>query len=1418
MNAERIGAHAPAPHVHRGSGMKARPPEAAGGRPGPAGRPGHASFPGPSSRTKAGDAAGAGTFVSGVLAASLLVGAALLLAPGAAWGQQCVGTTTATDADVTCSGATYTLSIRSRANSNASVTIRVPGGGGTGGTATVVTASTFHPGIDIAASNNAQTGNYAIYAGASGPVDIVDDTGSGNASRGIRIQQDGSGTATVDVGSQVMIGTSSSRMRQHGIYVRSSGSGGAVTVTNAGTVYATFEGIDVKHDGAATTTVTNSGAVNSLNHGVWVRADGTGPLIVTNSGDVTVTNANQQGIRMESANNGAMTLTATGGAITTPAQGIYMESRGTGAVTIQGAAADAETRSGPTITSSASHGIHVHKSGSSATEGDISITTTGGSITPGTGNYYGIYVQDRAGYTGSVTIDNAADVTAYRPIHVDRLGAGAVTVTNSGGAVLSATQPAIFAANVASDASDVTVRVRGGTVRSTAPEQAAVHARNRGTGDVIATITGGTLISRHHVGLFATLGEDANNDAGQIEITQGGTISARTGVLAEVARNSAADETRAEQPLIDVTWTGTFARDPMKTAANDVGRFPAVALDATGVKQHRGAVIGRDKVMIKGKEVYLTHRYGQAAGIEARVMDLDALLAKVAEGDDPDELMVVEAQRALLDSRNPGEVDPTDSARAALIVSQFREMLEDENFVRRLPVDDDVDADDDGTYSDAEIKAYLTEDDGDRRTFLRDLLRRGLSKGEKAVLRALTTGGDRRPGAGADPQRRLKALNAALADLPTTSAGVDYYEVAWKGEVRALLDNFNVGDVRIAVNGGSIDSRGDGIRAYYVTPHDMNGGISVTVAKGASVTGALAGVYVANAGEGLTLARKYTPVFAEGDDPDELVAVMHDTDEGPVPLLDQLVTVAGTVTGGTDAAVHLSGGGAVIVEEGGSVRAGSSGVAILVNEPGPALVYINGEVRGGEGGDAAVRLTGGGSVVVGLKGRVAANGAGRTITGDGVATRVTLVTDHVVMYREDAIEAHERMAGVYHPQSVLNVRFREHRNDVPTGYTRTLPVHRVTGMLDTSGLDPRPPPPCPDDRPRVDGECPPPPPGPMGPTDTKDPTDPTDDPETGPEMDPVAPPPPPAFSCAGAMDGRCRMYEALPSMLLAMNALPTWAERRSAARDGNGGWARVEASRGKWQARKATTTSGELAYDHRRNVGRAGVDFLAGESGRVGVSVHGLRGKAEMAGVGEVNLSGVGAALSATWQAGEFQVDAQAATTWYDADLKSYTHGRLLKKEASGAGYALGVEMGRRMAVGELMVTPRVGLGWSRVDLLDFIDLETAGGTRAEVSVEEAVSMKGRLGVTVERELGMGATSGHLFGSLDVEQEFSDETEVRVGGEMLRTEIRPRAVHLGLGGEFAVDENVLLRATGGWRTSGSGTSGYGGGLEVRIRF
>ena len=1438
-------------------------------------------------------------------------------------------------------------------------------------------------------------GIHVVKTGTSGDVTITSTGGSitADTQAGIHVTNAG-GAVRVESGGTIRAGT-------HGIHVANAG--GAVTVTNAGTVTADTHGLHVADAGGAVR-VESGGTIRAGTHGIHV-ANAGGAVSVTNRGTVRAGASDAYGIHVADA-DGDVTVTNSG-----------------------------------TVTAG-TYGIHVDKSESST--GDVTITTTSGAITTTAPDGVGIYPQDDAGHTGAVTVTNGGDVTAPTyGIRVDRLGAGAVTVTNTGGTVLGGSAPGVFAANKADDASEVRVAVEGGRVRSTGRNSPAVHAWNRGRGGLDLRIdTEARVLSRHAAGVLAVLGTDAGNDAGRVAVVQGGTVEGRTGVDVRVGRASAAEETRAaaDQPLIDVTWTGAFSHGEAPTVAqDDVGRFGAGSATQ---------MLGFDRETVAGEVVEGSIRWGAPAGVEAQVLSWREVARVVATGDDPGEIADEAARLLVFDTES---TDAALRARSEALVEQARAVLDNEeveveagSVLARL-IANEIETDGTEGLSDDEIAAYLSDDDPVSRTGLQTFLARGLSEKEKAVLAAVAAGDE-------------TALTTALDDEDAD------FSAAYKTEVQALLDRYNVGDIRVAMNGGSIVSRGDGIRAYYATPHEKNGGIHVTVAKGASVSGALAGVYVANAGrglripkryapaairalagnagageddlvaiggldaageaiespwldqlvsvagtvrggtdaavhldgggavlvleggkvhagssgvairvndpgpahmyvagevkgaaggaaamhltgggsvvvvqggsvqaneakhaiaggegeeamvsltlatgatayqdevegqvegtlegvdpvvrlreyrdgvptgyptgrltltrggmldtrglplspcpddqardaagecpaplpdsaipvtfgagglqsredgirvwyerddagndgirvavpagasvtgsvrgihlenagEGLMLARRYTAGYKKGDKPDELVEVKHGEDK--VPLRDQLVSVAGTVTGGMEAAVHLSGGGAVLVLEGGRVHAGSPGVGILVDgeAPGPALVYVDGEVKGAPGGAAVLRLSGGGSVVVGLKGRVETNGAERTITGDGEAVEVVLVVDDVVLSREDAEAAHARMAGTYDPGSVAEVRFREDdQNGVPTGYGRTLPVHRVTGELDTSGLDGG------DGRPGGGG---------------------------GTEL---------TFQCEEAFDQRCRMYEALPSMLLAMNALPSWAERRTAAGDGRGGWARVEASRGKWRAKKAST-SGELGYERSGSVGRAGFDFLAGESGRLGVSAHALRGKAEMAGVGEVRLAGIGAGVSATWEAGGFYADAQAAATWYAADLRSYHHGRLLKKEATGSGHALGLELGRRMEWGEVVVTPRAGLGWSQVDYLDFVDLERAGEEekRARVSVEEAVSLQGRLGVMVERELG----TGRLFGSLDVEQEFSEETEVKVGGTRLETELRPTGVRLGLGGEYAVKEDVVLRATGGWQTHGSGTSGYGGGLEVRIRF
>ena len=730
-------------------------------------------------------------------------------------------------------------------------------------------------------------------------------------------------------------------------------------------------------------------------------------------------------------------------------------------------------------------------------------------------------------------------------------------------------------------------------------------------------------------------------------------------------------------------------------------------------------------------------------------------------------------------------------------------------------------------YSEAEFTSYLENGEGPilRGAVLRALMAGGLSEAEKEVLRALATGdGD--------------ALTAALTAAGFTDDAAD--DDDYWSRVMALRNRYNVGNIDVAMNGGSIVSRGDGIRAYYATPHDRNGAISVTVAEGAEVTGARAGIWVANAG---------------------LDAGEAGTDDD---ILKQTVTVHGMVTGGTDAAVHLVGGGTLTVGETGKLIAGPGQPAILVNDPGRAVVTILGEVSGSEGAAAAVDLSGSGSLTVGPIGRVNTNddGAGSAIRVRGGTYQVAVYATGAALTQSGVDDAIARVRGGFdtsaadgeittRPDADGNVQeghvayaVVETVGDYTTGRYLPLALDPTTGEPVTAGNTMYEALPyCPAGQERQgDGRC----------------GLPTDDPTTGEpvtegnkelpdcpagqerqedgrcvtpvaekmeemeEMEEMNDPLPTDCDLSG---DRCRLYEALPSALLAMNGLPTWEERTSAARDARGGWARVEATRGKWKA--DSSTQPDVAYDHHRHGVRAGMDFAMGDAGGVGVSVHGLKGSAEMAGVGEVDLSGYGVGVhGARAFAGGFHVDAQAAATWYEADLKSTNRDYLamrphgtLKNDVDGRGYALGVEVGKRLPAmgGGVIVTPRAGLRWSKVVLSDFTD-----ETGRQVSVKDARSLKGRAGVGVEKALdGDGMDGSRLFGSLDVEQEFKEETEANVMGspKPLKASAKKTRFRLAAGAVRVWGEGrYALQGSLGYTAGGGDNRDLGGGLSFAIRF
>ena len=311
-------------------------------------------------------------------------------------------------------------------------------------------------------------------------------------------------------------------------------------------------------------------------------------------------------------------------------------------------------------------------------------------------------------------------------------------------------------------------------------------------------------------------------------------------------------------------------------------------------------------------------------------------------------------------------------------------------------------------------------------------------------------------------------------------------------------------------------------------------------------------------------------------------------------------------------------------------------------------------------------------------------------------------------------------------------------------------------------------------------------------------------------------------------DPGARVYEALPSVVLGLNGLPGFRERMAAPRSAKGGWARVEAFRGKWKA-EASTSGKEsgvgLEHRHRRHGIQVGLAGALGEEALLGVSLHHRRGSAEVSEGGDLELSGTGVGVSGTWVREEVYVDVQAEMTGYEADLTS-TLRTVLKKDVSGLGHALGVEAGRRLALERLpagvVLTPRAGLVHSRVSVDAFSD---AVGSR--VTVDGARSLKGRVGVEAEAKVGgaagsrvFGSVESRVFGSVEVEHEFSTGRKVRVSGRELKSEAEATWLRLGLDGAHTwEDRRYTLQLQGGvgYATSG-GSNEFGGGLSLRVRF
>ena len=1222
----------------------------------------------------------------------------------------------------------------------------------TGGAATTITSPTAAAGgwasgivlrTAVQGSGDATSRTVTLDAGAGAPAVVIAQSNNiltgGFDNSGVVIHQRGNAAdaTTVTLGSNVAIGTSMAPMKKFGVTVLVEiGTNTATqTIASAATIHSTEWGLMMDNRGRGNTAITNTGSITteatggtiynksgirvldwSGNRGANRTADTT--TTVTNSGAITVSAAGAHGIHVDADGLGLYRVVHSGTgtkkimASGENGHGIYVNASfhdgaaGTDAVGI-------ESSGDITASGENARGIFVNAIRSGAA-GAIDITASAGTITAGSNTGEGdagIWVVNIG--AGAITVANSATIAAstFGVFANSRGAGGAVTVTHSAGAITSRRGVGIAAvvgnANSRGNTSDVTVNVTGGSVTaSPIRNSVAISAHTWGTGSVNVDVdAGATLTSKNNVGVFAVIEDNPNNRAGGIAIDQAGAISGRGGVYALVTPH-ASDTVRADsaQPVIDVTWTGTFTqfdRGADVVQANNL--IHALEID------HESTV----------KDIL---RVGGGSGILAEVMSWRTASHVVSQAD-KQTIADAAAADAILDSTS-GDMAKLKSK----ILQEIEEALANTGYTIAGVDTTGVDISDDDQL------AMWLKGRSDRAAVMTHALQYAFTEQEKTLLRALANGGD--------VTGALSRLETAIGTLPT----------GYRARVMEIARYHNDGNIRIMVNAPSsmngmngtsrIVSATDGVRAIFAFADDNNGSIEVTVGEGAEITGGRAGIYVANAGFASDGVRK------------------------------QHVTVHGTVTGGTDAAVHLAGGGRLTVGRTGRVLAGSSGKAVLVNDPGRAEIDVHGLVRGGPGAPAAVHLTGGGTVTVGLTGRIHANGAEHAIRGDD-ATVVVVHTETRVaeLTQASALAAiRERVDGTIGAGEDARVlaRFAEIVDGVPSGHSRTVPV----GENGAAAVDTLP----------VTLEI-----------EEDEPEDPPPAPPKPPARTPTATPPADPFDCDDAMDGRCSLYEALPSVLLAMNALPARDARLSATRDANGGWALVEGASSEWKAASATRPGG-VAYDLRGHGVRAGVELAAGERLRVGVSAHHLRGNAKMSPVGEIELSGAGAGVNAAFAEDGFYADAQAAVTWFDAKLSSATHGVLSRQsDTNGVGYALGLEAGKRIDVSRaLSVTPRAALEWSDASMSSFVFIDRVG-SGVRVSVDEAQALTGRVGARVE-----AAPSGDdgvlLFGALDVSHLLSQGAGARVADTALKTTSEETGLRAGLGASWSGTRAFRSRA------------------------
>jgi fibronectin-binding autotransporter adhesin len=191
----------------------------------------------------------------------------------------------------------------------------------------------------------------------------------------------------------------------------------------------------------------------------------------------------------------------------------------------------------------------------------------------------------------------------------------------------------------------------------------------------------------------------------------------------------------------------------------------------------------------------------------------------------------------------------------------------------------------------------------------------------------------------------------------------------------------------------------------------------------------------------------------------------------------------------------------------------------------------------------------------------------------------------------------------------------------------------------------------------------------------------------------------------------------------------------------------------------------------------------------------------------------IGATL--TWYGNDgFYVDGQATLARLSTDLSADEVGRLVDRN-DGNGYGVSIEAGRKMAVSNSWsIIPQAQFSYNSVNFDSFTD-----PFNAHVSLDDADSAKGRIGVAVDYDEGASANNSHVYAIANLTYDFSNGTSVNVSDVNVKFEPEKLGAEVGVGGTYRwADGKYNLYGEALAATRFDGSNGFKGTVGFSTAF